>query len=132
MAHKCLHEKKRQAKLPPTLTFVTTFKVWLKKEIETSVNPTQLVQGQQSAWYEQIKLRAPRRGIPYQRRMLDNNGMLAQTYCHGTHIPHKTAGMKGIMLIYTYRIHNRAREAKDYTWRINANNICIIGICAII
>jgi hypothetical protein len=63
-------------------------------------------------------------GVAYQRRMLDNNGKFAQTYCLGTHIHRKTAGMKRIMLIKHMPLHNRAREAKDNTWRINANNVC--------
>jgi hypothetical protein len=47
-----------------------------------------------------MNLRAPRSGIPYQRRMLDSNGTFAQTYYYGMHTPRKTAGIEGTRLIY--------------------------------
>jgi hypothetical protein len=40
--------------------------------------------------YMQMKSIAPRNSIPYQKGMLDNTGMSAQSYFHGKRIPQKT------------------------------------------
>lgn len=46
-----------------------------------------------------ISITAQGRRIPCQRKMLDNNGMFAQSYSHGSHILHKTteAKIKGLV-----------------------------------